>query len=84
MVDEKSVTQCNSAHVSFENRVKDGGFFAKCTALRGSAVGRLRWAASRDAERAAPFVASVRRWDAAMGQADPSGPRNRMTFSNFQ
>ena len=55
VVVEKTVTQCNSARVSFENRVKDGGFFAKCVAPRGSAVGRLQWAASRDTERAAPF-----------------------------
>ena len=30
VVDEKSVTQCNSARVSFENRVKNRGLFAKC------------------------------------------------------
>ena len=30
VVVEKTVTQCNSARVSFENRVKNGGLFAKC------------------------------------------------------
>ena len=31
VVVEKSMTQCNSARVCFENRVKNGGLFAKCT-----------------------------------------------------
>ena len=35
VVDEKSVTRCNSARVSFENRVKNGGFFANAPATRG-------------------------------------------------
>ena len=35
VVVEKTVTQCNSARVSFENRVKNGGFFANAPAARG-------------------------------------------------
>ena len=35
VVDEKSMTRCNSARVSFENRVKNGGFFANAPAARG-------------------------------------------------
>ena len=41
VVVEKSVTQCNSAHVSFENRVKNGGFFAYALATRGLRGGPL-------------------------------------------
>ena len=35
VVDEKSVTRCNSACVSFENKVKNGGFFANAPTARG-------------------------------------------------
>ena len=50
----------------------------------GFAVGRLRWAAARDAERATPVAATAHGREAEVSRAGPSRPRNRMTFSNFQ
>ena len=70
--------------MGFANRVENGGFFAKGPAARGFAVGRLRWAVARNAERAAPVAAPTCGREAGVGRAGPCGPRNRMTFSNFQ
>ena len=59
VVDEKSVTQCNSAWVSFANRVENGGSFAKEPAARGLRRGPrrvLRVHVGRTPEWAEPFA----------------------------
>ena len=46
----------------------------------GFAVGPLRWAVARNAERAAPVAAPAHGRETGVGRAEPSGPRNRMVF----
>jgi len=72
VVDVKPVTRHNSARVSCANRGNSGGFFANAPDARGSAVGRLRWAASRDAVWAALVAACARRREAGLGRAGAS------------
>ena len=67
VLDEKHVTQRNSARVSCANRGNSGGFFANASDARGSAVGRLCWAAARDAEWAAPGGAACMRASRSLG-----------------
>ena len=59
VVNEKPVTQRNSARDSCANSRSSAGFFANAPDARGSAVGHLRWAASCGAVRAAPMAACV-------------------------
>jgi len=70
VVDVKTVTRCNSAQVSCANRGNSWGFFAIAPDTRGSAVGRLRWATSRDTVWAAPVAACTRRQETGLGRAD--------------
>ena len=72
VVDVKPVTQRNSARVSYANRGNSGGFFANAQDARGSTVGRLRWATSRDAVWAVPVDACTRGWEAGLGRAGAS------------
>ena len=72
VLDEKPMTWRNSAWVSCVNRGNSGGFFANAPDARGSAVGRLRWAASRDAVWAALVAACARRREAGLGRAGAS------------
>ena len=65
VVDEKSVTRCNGARVSFENRVKNGGLFAYAPAARGLRHGPRSCAAAW----AVPGAACASGWDAGVGQA---------------
>ena len=69
VVDVKPVTQHNSARVSCANRENSGGFFANALDTRGSAVGHLCWAASRDVEWATPVAACTRGWEGGVGRA---------------
>ena len=81
VVDVKLVTRRNSARVSCANRGNSGGFFANAPDARGSVVGRLHWAASRDAEWAAPVAACARGRETGLGQADV--PMGREIESGF-
>ena len=69
VLDEKPMTWCNSARVSCANRGNSGGFFANAPDARGSVVGRLRWATSRDAEWAVPVATCACGWEAGVGRA---------------
>ena len=46
----------------------------------GFAVGRLRWAAARDAERATPVAATAHVREAGVGRAIARGPRGEIVF----
>ena len=70
MVDVKTVTRCNSAQVSCANRENSGGFFAIAPDARGFAVGRLRWATSRDTVWATLVAACTRGRETGLGRAD--------------
>ena len=54
------------------NRANSGGFFANAPDARGSAVGRLCFAASRDAVWATPVAACARGREAGLGRAGAS------------
>ena len=62
------------------NRVENGGFFAKEPAARGSAVGRLIWAASRAAEWAVLVPVHAHGREARVGRAVAHGLRGEFVF----
>ena len=83
VVDVKHVTRRNSARVSCANRGNHGGFFANAPDARGSAVGRLRWATSRDAEWATTVAACACEREAGVGQAVARWAVREIVFQFF-
>ena len=81
VVVEKSMTQCNSARVSFENRVKNRGFFADTPAAHRLHV---LWATSCAAEWAVPIAASAGGRDTGVGRAVRSWAALWNQFPIFQ
>ena len=78
VVDEKSVTQCNSARDSFANRIENGGSFAKEPAARRSS---LPCAVVRLGHAPAWAVPCARARCAWLGRAARIGPLDRNQFS---
>ena len=83
VVDVKHVTRHNSARASCANRGNSGGFFANVPDARGSAVGGLRWAASRNAEWAAPVAVCARGWEAKVGRTIARWAVREIVFQFF-
>ena len=83
MVDIKTMTRHNSAQVSCANRGNSGGFFANAPDARGSVVGRLHWAASRDAEWAAPVAACAHGQEAGVGRTVARWAMREIVFQFF-
>ena len=83
VVDVKLVTRRNSARVSSANKGNSGAFFANAPDARGSTVGRLRWATSRDAEWAAPMAACTRGREAGVGRAVARWAVREIVFQFF-
>ena len=83
VVDEKPVTRRNSTRVSCANRENSGGFFANAPDACGSAMDSLRWAASREAEWAAPVAVCARGWEAKVGRTIARWAVREIVFQFF-